>query len=74
MGYALRQAEDFVKNPEYEPFRDQIEGIHQRLKSAVGMFRAGGLFATFAGPASELSPFVLTPTRTKGAMSASATP
>jgi hypothetical protein len=73
-GYALSQAEDFLKNPELERFRDQIEGIHQRLRKAVGMFRAGGLFATFAGPASELSPFVLAPTRTKGVMTATATP
>jgi len=72
IGYALRQAEDFLQNPDYGPQRDQIEGIHNRLKRAVGMFRAGGLFATFAGPASELSPFILTPTRTKGALSASA--
>ena len=72
IGYALRQAEDFLQNPDYGPQRDQIEGIHNRLTRAVGMFRAGGLFATFAGPASELRPFILTPTRTKGALSTSA--
>lgn len=63
-GYALRQAEDFLKSPEYKSKHKQIAGIHKRLTTAVGMFRAGGLFATFAGPASELSPFILrTPTK-----------
>jgi hypothetical protein len=71
-GYALRQAEDFLKNPECERFRDQIEAIHKRLTKAVGMFRPGGLLATFSGPATELSPFILAPTRTKGVSSASA--
>jgi hypothetical protein len=70
-GYALRQAEDFLKNPEYERFRDKIEAIHKRLTKAVSMFRPGGLLATFSGPATELSPFILAPTRTKGATSVS---
>ena len=71
-GYALRQAEDFLKNPEGEGFREKIEAIHKRLTKAVGMFRPGGLLATFSGPATELSPFILAPTRTKGSTSASA--
>ena len=73
-GYALRQAEDFLRNPALVDLHEQIAGVHKRLARAVGMFRAGGLFATFAGPASELSPFILAPTRTKGVMTASATP
>jgi hypothetical protein len=72
-GYALRQAEDFLNSPECANFRDQIEAIHQRLTKAVGMFRPGGLLATFAGPANQLSPFILAPTRPKGAMTAQAT-
>jgi len=71
-GYALRQAEDFLKDPQCAPFRDEIQQVHERLTKAVGMFRAGGLFATFAGPSSELSPFILTPTRTKGVMTVTA--
>jgi hypothetical protein len=71
-GFALRQAEDFLKNPECEGFKDKIEAIHKRLTKAVGMFRPGGLLATFSGPATELSPFILAPTTTKGATSASA--
>ncbi|HZE71029.1 MAG TPA: caspase family protein [Pyrinomonadaceae bacterium] len=71
-GYALRQAEDFLKNPDYNKLHDQIEAIHSRLLRAVGMFRPGGLFATFAGPANELSPFILTPTQAKGAKIAEA--
>lgn len=65
-GYALRQAEDFLKDPAFEASRDQIKGIHKRLMRAVGMFRPGGLFATFAGPAAALNPLILAPTRTKG--------
>jgi Caspase domain len=71
-GYALRQAEDFLNDPACKPLRDKIEGIHKRLVRAVGMFRPGGLFATFAGPAAELSPRILTPIGRVGAASASA--
>lgn len=73
-GYALRQAEDFLSNPEFHDLHEKIEAIHKRLARAVGMFRTGGLFATFAGPAGELSPFILSPTRTRGVKSASAAP
>jgi Caspase domain len=71
-GYALRQAEDLLNRPECANFRDEIEAIYQRLTRAVGMFRPGGLFATFAGPANQLSPFILAPTRNKGATTAKA--
>jgi hypothetical protein len=54
-GYTLRQAEDFLLNPELQDLHEQIGGIHKRLGRAVGMFRTGGLFATFAGPVTELS-------------------
>jgi hypothetical protein len=72
IGYALRQAEDFLKNPDYINLRDRIEAIHRRLLRAVGMFRPGGLFVTFAGPANELSPDILTPTQAKSSMTAEA--
>jgi hypothetical protein len=73
LGYALRQAEDFSRDPEYDNYHDAITRIHGRLAKAVTMFRPGGLLATFAGPTAELSPEILAPTKIKGKASAKAT-
>ncbi len=57
LGYALRQAEDFLKDERVgASARAVVERLHQRLKRAVGMFRTGGLIATFAGPKGLLNP------------------
>ncbi len=57
LGYALRQAEDFLNDERVgASARAVAERLHQRLKRAVGMFRTGGLIATFAGPKGLLNP------------------
>jgi hypothetical protein len=59
-GYALQQSELF-RDMEL-PAKEQlaVERIHARLVKALGIFRAGGLFATFAGPSERVSPAIIT--------------
>jgi len=61
-GYALQQAELFRSDTSLTTEQHlAIDRIHARLVKALGMFRSGGLFATFAGPADRLSPALITP-------------
>jgi hypothetical protein len=59
-GYALQQSELFLSIE--LPVRDRlaVQRIHARLVKALGIFRAGGLFATFAGPTERVSPAIMT--------------
>lgn len=61
LGYSLRQAEeleggDFPGEPS-----PVIEEMRTRLRRGVGVFRAGGLFATFAGPKDYIAPSLVLP-------------
>jgi hypothetical protein len=58
--YALQQAETFRMDESLsEKERLLIQVLHARLVKALGVFRAGGLFASFAGPAERISPALL---------------
>jgi len=62
LGYALTQADELLtistlKADELE----QVRIIRGRLREAVGVFRTGGMFATYAGPREQINPGLVEP-------------
>ena len=67
LGHALRQADDLVAVADLSRSdKVTIREIRERLRTAVTVFRTGGMFATFGGPRSRVSPGIVEPPRTDG--------
>jgi hypothetical protein len=59
-GYALQQAKTFRADAALSVEEHAtIQRLYARLVSCLGLFRAGGLFASFAGPAERITPALL---------------
>jgi hypothetical protein len=64
LGHALRQADDLLAGTDVAQIdKIAIQEIRSRLQTAVGLFRAGGMFATFAGPKGEVEPDIVMPAK-----------
>lgn len=62
LGHALRQAEDLVADTDVALIdKIAIGEIRSRLRTAIALFRAGGMFAAFAGPKGELHSDIVMP-------------
>lgn len=62
LGYALTQADELLTVGTLNVHElGQVEIIRERLREAVGVFRTGGMFATYAGPADQVNPGLVYP-------------
>lgn len=61
-GYAVQQAADLAAMDILDADRRQrVQETAEHLRPAARFFRSGGLFATFAGPAAEVTPDLVAP-------------
>ena len=57
----MQQAKTFLGDSELSVWEQAtVQGLQARLLKTLGLFRAGGLFACFAGPADRITPALLT--------------
>jgi hypothetical protein len=61
IGYALTQADELLNVSISESEQEEVKKIRERLREAIGVFRTGGMFATYAGPREQINPGLVDP-------------